>query len=89
MMSKRILVTGGAGFVGSHTVDALVRAGHKVRVFDNLDPQVHPNGLPAYLRPEVEMVRGDMRDLGGCGVRCGYGGDLSPGGGRGRGPVDV
>ena len=62
MMSKRILVTGGAGFVGSHTVDALVRAGHKVRVFDNLDPQVHPNGLPAYLRPEVELVRGDMRD---------------------------
>jgi dTDP-L-rhamnose 4-epimerase len=62
-MSKRILVTGGAGFVGSHTVDALLRAGHKVRVFDNLAPQVHPNGLPAYLRPEVEMVQGDMRDL--------------------------
>ncbi len=62
MMSKRILVTGGAGFVGSHTVDALVRAGHRVRVFDNLAAQVHPNGLPAYLRPEVEMVHGDMRD---------------------------
>jgi dTDP-L-rhamnose 4-epimerase len=62
MMVKRILVTGGAGFVGSHTVDALARAGHKVRVFDNVDPQVHPNGLPAYLRPDVEMVRGDMRD---------------------------
>jgi dTDP-L-rhamnose 4-epimerase len=62
-MSKRILVTGGAGFVGSHTVDALVCAGHRVRVFDNLTPQVHPNGLPAYLRPEVEMVHGDMRDL--------------------------
>ena len=64
MTAKRILVTGGAGFVGSHTVDALVRAGHKVRVFDNLDPQVHPHGLPAYLRPEVEMVRGDVRDAG-------------------------
>jgi len=64
MTAKRILVTGGAGFVGSHTVDALVRAGHKVRVFDNLDPQVHPHGLPAYLHPEVEMVRGDMRDAG-------------------------
>ena len=62
MTAKRILVTGGAGFVGSHTVDGLVRAGHKVRVFDNLDPQVHPNGLPGYLRPEVEMMRGDMRD---------------------------
>ena len=62
MTSKRILVTGGAGFVGSHTVDALVGAGHRVRVFDNLAAQVHPNGAPAYLRPEVEMVQGDMRD---------------------------
>jgi dTDP-L-rhamnose 4-epimerase len=61
-MTKRILVTGGAGFVGSHTVDALVRAGHTVRVFDNLTPQVHPNGLPGYLRPEVEFIHGDMRD---------------------------
>ncbi len=61
-MTKRILVTGGAGFVGSHTVDALVRAGHTVRVFDNLTPQVHPNGLPAYLSAEVEFIHGDMRD---------------------------
>jgi dTDP-L-rhamnose 4-epimerase len=64
MTSKQILVTGGAGFVGSHTVDALLCAGHRVRVFDNLDPQVHPNGWPAYLPAEVEVVRGDMRDLG-------------------------
>jgi dTDP-L-rhamnose 4-epimerase len=63
MTSKRILVTGGAGFVGSHTVDALLCAGHRVRVFDNLDPQVHSNGWPAYLPAEVEVVRGDMRDL--------------------------
>ena len=83
-------MTGGAGFVGSHTVDALVRAGHKVRVFDSLDSQVHPNGLPAYLRAEVELVRGDMRDLeGGAARAAGHGGDLSPGGRRGRGPVDV
>jgi dTDP-L-rhamnose 4-epimerase len=68
MTSKRILVTGGAGFVGSHTVDALVGAGHRVRVFDNLATQVHPNGAPAYLRPEVEMIHGDMRDPSA--VRC-------------------
>ncbi len=61
-MRKRVLVTGGAGFVGSHTVDALVRAGHEVRVFDNLTPQVHAGGWPAYLRRDVELVPGDMRD---------------------------
>jgi dTDP-L-rhamnose 4-epimerase len=55
-------VTGGAGFVGSHTVDALLRAGHAVRVFDNLTPQVHPDGRPAYLRHDVELIEGDMRD---------------------------
>jgi dTDP-L-rhamnose 4-epimerase len=62
-MSKRILVTGGAGFVGSHLVDALLREGHEVRVFDNLSPQVHPNGLPTYLSTDIEFVQGDMRDL--------------------------
>ncbi len=62
-MSKRVLVTGGAGFVGSHLVDALLREGHVVRVFDNLSPQVHPQGLPAYLATDIEFVQGDMRDL--------------------------
>ncbi len=62
MMAKRILVTGGAGFVGSHMVDALLKAGHEVRVFDNLTEQVHPDGRPSYLT-EVELVKGDMRDL--------------------------
>ena len=63
MSPQRILVTGGAGFVGSHTVDALVRAGHSVRVFDNLTEQVHASGKPGYLNPNVEFHRGDMRDI--------------------------
>src|ERR1035438_8476773 len=62
-MIKRILVTGGAGFVGSHTVDALLRQGHQVRVFDNLDDQVHRGSIPTYLAREAEFVRGDVRDL--------------------------
>jgi dTDP-L-rhamnose 4-epimerase len=62
-MSKRVLVTGGAGFVGSHTVDALLAAGHAVRVFDSLAVQVHPAGRPSYLAKEIEFQLGDMRDI--------------------------
>ncbi|HMF91107.1 MAG TPA: NAD-dependent epimerase/dehydratase family protein [Candidatus Angelobacter sp.] len=61
-MKKHILVTGGAGFVGSHLVDALLAAGHSVRVLDNLTPQVHGEDVPDYLSPEAELVCGDMRD---------------------------
>ncbi len=60
-MSKKVLITGGAGFVGSHLADALLRAGHSVRIFDNLSPQVHPDGVPDYLARDVELLRGDMR----------------------------
>jgi dTDP-L-rhamnose 4-epimerase len=63
MMSRKILVTGGAGFVGSHTVDALLREGHAVRVFDNLSDQVHGGIAPAYLSSEAEFVHGDVRDI--------------------------
>jgi dTDP-L-rhamnose 4-epimerase len=59
-----ILVTGGAGFVGSHLVDALLARGHRVRVLDVLDPQVHgaERRRPAYLHPDAELVTGDVRD---------------------------
>ena len=61
MNKKRVLVTGGAGFVGSHLVDALLHQGHSVRVYDNLTPQVHSDGLPGYFAHSVEFVEGDMR----------------------------
>jgi dTDP-L-rhamnose 4-epimerase len=62
----RIVVIGGAGFVGSHLVDALVNDGFSVRVVDNLDSQVHPSGLPpSYLNPHAEFVQQDVRDLAG------------------------
>jgi dTDP-L-rhamnose 4-epimerase len=45
----KVLVTGGAGFIGSHVVDALVARGHQVIVFDNIDPQAHPSGIPKHV----------------------------------------
>lgn len=63
MSRKRILVTGGAGFVGSHTVDALLREGHDVRIYDNLEEQVHHGNIPDYLTRDAELIRGDMRDM--------------------------
>lgn len=58
------LVIGGAGFIGSHLVDALIARGEKVRVFDNLEPQVHGDKAtkPTYLHPEAEFILGDVRD---------------------------
>ena len=59
---KRVLITGGAGFVGSHLADGLLAAGHTVRILDDLTPQVHSDGPPTYLSPMVELVIGDVRD---------------------------
>jgi len=58
----KALVTGGAGFIGSHLVDALLERGYAVCVLDNLEPRVHPRGRPGYLPKEVEFIGGDVRD---------------------------
>ena len=58
----RILVTGGAGFIGSHTCDRLLSLGHQVVVLDALTRPVHHTGPPSYLSPEVEFYEGDVRN---------------------------
>jgi dTDP-L-rhamnose 4-epimerase len=62
-MPKHILITGGAGFIGSHVADDLITSGHRVRALDVLASQVHPNrSRPEYLNPDVELQIGDVRD---------------------------
>ena len=61
-MSKKILVTGGAGFIGSHLVDLLLDRGYDVRVFDKLVEQVHNGAGPRYVPADAEFVRGDVCD---------------------------
>lgn len=59
----RVLITGGAGFIGSHLSDHLLARGYDVRIFDSLLPQVHAGGRkPDYLNPDAEFVKGDVRD---------------------------
>lgn len=63
-MSKTVLITGGAGFIGSHLADELLKHGYNVRALDNLSPQVHGQSCtrPEYLDPEVELQVGDVRN---------------------------
>lgn len=63
-MPQHILITGGAGFIGSHLADELLRHGYRVRALDNLAPQVHGEhgGRPGYLAEDVELLVGDVRD---------------------------
>src|SRR5918999_944678 len=63
-MEKRILITGGAGFIGSHLADELLAQGHSVRILDRLLPQVHSGQMerPHYLNPDAELITGDIED---------------------------
>ncbi|MGB6430904.1 MAG: SDR family NAD(P)-dependent oxidoreductase [Candidatus Acidiferrales bacterium] len=61
---KRILITGGAGFIGSHTVDRMLERGYAVRVLDSLQTRVHRAGQPEYLARDAEFIEGDVRDRG-------------------------
>ncbi|MBI5728691.1 MAG: NAD-dependent epimerase/dehydratase family protein [Candidatus Magasanikbacteria bacterium] len=58
---KHILVTGGAGFIGSHVVDELLLVGFKVRILDNLGPPTHNGALPEWVNKKAEFVQGDVR----------------------------
>jgi dTDP-L-rhamnose 4-epimerase len=59
---KRALVTGGAGLIGSHIVDLLVREGWSVRILDNLEPQTHKNGKPQWINSAAEFRQGSVQD---------------------------
>src|SRR5690606_34593906 len=62
-MAQHVLITGGAGFIGSHLADELLPRGYEVRALDCLTPQVHAERRrPSYLHPKVELVTGDLRD---------------------------
>lgn len=59
---NKVLVTGGAGFIGSHTVDKLLKLGYEVRILDNLQKPVHLKGIPSYIPKDAEFILGDVRN---------------------------
>ncbi|MEY2439244.1 MAG: dTDP-L-rhamnose 4-epimerase, partial [Verrucomicrobiota bacterium] len=59
---RRALVTGGAGLIGSHITDLLVREGWQVRVLDNIEPNTHRRGKPEWINQKAEVLEGDVRD---------------------------
>jgi len=61
-VTKRALVTGGAGLIGSHLSDLLLGEGYRVRILDNLEPQTHRNGKPSWIPESAEFVDADIRD---------------------------
>jgi dTDP-L-rhamnose 4-epimerase len=61
-VGRRALVTGGAGLIGSHVADLLVREGWSVRVLDNLEPNTHRNGRPPWINERADFVEGDVQD---------------------------
>ncbi|MCB0126666.1 MAG: NAD-dependent epimerase/dehydratase family protein [Caldilineaceae bacterium] len=71
-MSKNVLITGGAGFVGAHLANELIEHGYKVHLFDALLPQVHGarNEWPAYLDPSIELIHGNICDPGAVRRAC-------------------
>lgn len=62
MNKGKVLITGGAGFIGSHTADELSKRGYKIRILDNLSPKTHFGKWPTYLNPKFEKIKGDVRD---------------------------
>jgi dTDP-L-rhamnose 4-epimerase len=61
--NMKVLITGGAGFIGSHTTDLLIDNGYKVTILDNLEPQIHQSQIPNYLNSNVEFLQGDITDI--------------------------
>lgn len=60
-MKTKVLVSGGAGFIGSHTCDLLLKKGYSVKIMDNLSPKTHSTQWPNYLDSRIERIKGDVR----------------------------